>query len=109
MRVGNEASACVWHTEWSSVASSRVALCVVSEAPKAGPAPKKYQSYDPRIKTDEEKKEELMAAMITKMGDKDEQPLPQVWPCLASSKPAYFTVSCIQVAVDGVDSDEWSD
>ena len=50
----------------------------MSEAPKAGTVPKKYQSYDPRVKTDEEKKEELMAAMITKMGDKDEQPLPQV-------------------------------
>ncbi|CAI8046126.1 Coronin-7 [Geodia barretti] len=62
----------------------------LSEAPKAAPAPKKYQSYNPDFKTDEEKKEELMSAMIEKMGDQDEDPLPQE-------------------AMDGCDSDEWSD
>lgn len=87
--------------------------CVVSEAPKVGPAPKKYQSYDPRVKTDEEKKEELMAAMITKMGDKDEQPLPQVHPCLGCTTQAclltMWLLHLFQVGMDGVDSDEWSD
>ena len=34
-------------------------LNAVSEAPKAAPAPKKYQSYNPDFKTDEEKKEEV--------------------------------------------------
>ena len=34
-------------------------LLAVSEAPKAAPAPKKYQSYNPDFKTDEEKKEEV--------------------------------------------------
>lgn len=62
----------------------------LSEAPKAAPAAKKFPSYDPNYKTDEEKKEELLSAMISKMGDKDEEPLPQA-------------------AMDGCESDEWSD
>jgi coronin-7 len=62
----------------------------LSEAPKAAPAPKKYQSYNPDFKTDEEKKEELMSAMIEKMGDQDQDPLPQE-------------------AMDGCESDEWGD
>ena len=60
----------------------------MSEAPKAAPVQRKYDSYNPTIKSDEEKKEELIAAMMTKMGDKDEDPLPQD-------------------EVEGVDSDEW--
>ena len=47
----------------------------------------KYQSYQ-KVQTDEEKKEELVAAMITRMGDKDEEKLPQD-------------------DMEGVDSDEW--
>jgi coronin-7 len=62
----------------------------LSEAPKAAPATKKYQSYSSNYKTDEEKKEELMSAMIEKMGEQDEDPLPQE-------------------TMDGCDSDEWSD
>ena len=63
-------------------------LPLVSEAPKAAPVQKKYDSFDPKMKSDDEKKEELIAAMITKMGDKDEDPLPQD-------------------EAEGVDSDEW--
>ena len=59
----------------------------MSEAPKAAPVKKKYE-YDVKIKSDQEKKDELIAAMITKMGDKDEDALPQD-------------------EVEGVDSDEW--
>ena len=33
----------------------------VSEAPKVAAAPKKYQSYNPNFKTDEDKKEEVCA------------------------------------------------
>lgn len=80
----------------------------VSEAPKEAPAAKKFTSFDPQFKTDLQKKEEvitvtfvsigrhrfdycqLMSAMIDKMGDKDDDPLPQE-------------------TMDGVDSDEWSD
>ena len=84
----------------------------MSEAPKVAAATKKYQSYNPNFKTDEEKKEEvsplfyadmermithcsfstpqLMSAMIEKMGDQDGDPLPQE-------------------TMDGCDSDEWSD
>ena len=102
----------------------------MSEAPKLAPAPKKFHSYNPNFKTDEEKKEkvcshnhtkplytlrelsfvlangiihklvswhgyfalalQLMSAMIEKMGDQDEEPLPQE-------------------NMDGCDSDEWSD
>lgn len=63
---------------------------VVSEAPKPAPgsnAPK-YSSKVLHEKSDQEKKEELVAAMINKMGDKEDEPLPQD-------------------DVDGVDSDEW--
>lgn len=60
----------------------------MSEAPKAAPVQRKYDGFDPKYKTDEEKKEELIAAMITKMGDQDEDPLPQD-------------------EMEGVDSDEW--
>ena len=59
----------------------------MSEAPKAAPVKKKYE-YDVKIKSDQEKKDELISAMITKMGDKDEDALPQD-------------------QVEGVDSDEW--
>lgn len=62
-------------------------FCLVSEAPKAAPVASKYQSYQ-KVQTDEEKKEELVAAMITRMGDKDEEKLPQD-------------------DMEGVDSDEW--
>ena len=57
---------------------------------EAVPVAKKYQSYSKQYKTDQEKKDELLSAMVTKMGDKNESPLPQ-------SKQ------------DGVDSDEWED
>ena len=62
----------------------------MSEAPKPAPgsnAPK-YSSKVLHEKSDQEKKEELVAAMINKMGDKEDEPLPQD-------------------DVDGVDSDEW--
>ena len=36
----------------------------VSEAPKAAP-PKKYQSYNPNYKTDEEKKEEVSTSVFS--------------------------------------------
>lgn len=93
----------------------------VSEAPKEAPAAKKFASYNPNYKTDEEKKEEvsyllfrlsfpeqhlpslpppsfpsplsppqLLTAMVQKMGEKDDDPLPQE-------------------TMDGCESDEWSD
>ena len=34
-------------------------VMAVSDAPKAASAPKKYQSYNPNFKTDEERKEEV--------------------------------------------------
>ena len=49
---------------------------VVSEAPKLAPPPKKY-TYDFKAKTDEEKKEELVSAMIDRMAERDQEPLPQ--------------------------------
>lgn len=51
-------------------------------------ASKKYSSSILKEKTDDEKKEELISAMMNKMGDKDDEPLPQD-------------------EMDGVDSDEW--
>ena len=48
----------------------------VSEAPKLAPPPKKY-TYDFKAKTDEEKKEELVSAMIDRMAERDQEPLPQ--------------------------------
>jgi len=48
----------------------------VSEAPKLAPPPKKY-TYDFTSKTDEEKKEELVSAMIDRMAERDQEPLPQ--------------------------------
>jgi coronin-7 len=61
----------------------------LSEAPKEAPAAKKYGMPvdEPRFKTDQEKKEELMAAMVGRMAEKDE-PLPQD-------------------EMEGVDEDEW--
>jgi coronin-7 len=63
----------------------------LSEAPKEAPAAKKYGMPvdEPRFKTDQEKKEELMAAMVGRMAEKDE-PLPQD-------------------EMEGVDEDEWDD
>lgn len=40
------------------------------------PPPKKY-TYDFKAKTDEEKKEELVSAMIDRMAERDQEPLPQ--------------------------------
>ncbi|KAL5012879.1 hypothetical protein ScPMuIL_011430 [Solemya velum] len=63
---------------------------LLSEAPIAAPKPKKYESYDEAtFKTDNQKKEELMSAMVNKLGLK-ETPLPQD-------------------LEEGVDSDEWDD
>ncbi|XP_078683818.1 coronin-7-like [Branchiostoma floridae x Branchiostoma belcheri] len=62
----------------------------LSEAPKEAPAPKKYQSYNPETyKTDQQKKEELMRAMDSKLELKGD-PLPQD-------------------LCEGVDDDEWDD
>lgn len=62
----------------------------VSEAPKEAPV-KKYMpsSYYLEEKTDEQKKEELLSAMVAKLGNLDD-PLPQE-------------------AFEGVDEDEWDD
>ena len=82
----------------------------MSDAPKEAPAAKKFTSYNSEYKSDQQKKEEvievrgsvtylnyyclcqmqLLSAMIDKMGDKDDDPLPQK-------------------NMDGADSDEWSD
>ena len=59
----------------------------MSEAPKLAPPPKKF-SYDFKAKTDEEKKEELVSAMIDRMAERDQEPLPQD-------------------SQEGVDDDEW--
>ncbi|CAI8048904.1 hypothetical protein GBAR_LOCUS26947 [Geodia barretti] len=62
----------------------------LSEAPKAAPAPKKYQSYEPRLKTDEGKEEVSSRAMIERVQEIKMKTLPQR-------------------AMDCCDSDEWSD
>ena len=74
--------------------SLRPSICIccivsfaVSEAPKLAPPPKKY-SYDFKAKTDQEKKEELVSAMIDRMAERDQEPLPQD-------------------SQEGVDDDEW--
>ncbi|XP_062514587.1 coronin-7-like [Corticium candelabrum] len=63
----------------------------LSEAPKEAPAAKKYgiPADEPRFKTDQEKKEELMSAMVGRMAE-SEDPLPQD-------------------EMEGVDEDEWDD
>lgn len=81
-----------YYSSWADLAVLYIIFnfLVVSEAPKPAPgsnAPK-YSSKVLHEKSDQEKKEELVAAMITKMGDKEDEPLPQD-------------------DVDGVDSDEW--
>ena len=48
----------------------------MSTAPKPAPPPKKY-TYDPKVKTDLEKREELVTAMIDRMTERDKEPLPQ--------------------------------
>jgi coronin-7 len=65
---------------------------LLSEMPVQAPSSsaKKYSSHVLHEKTDEEKKEELITAMMSKMNDKDSEPLPQD-------------------DMDGVDSDEWDD
>ena len=64
-------------------------MVTVSEVPKTSVSNvKKYPTFNPREKSDQEKKDELISAMINKMGDKEEDPLPQD-------------------SMDGVDSDEW--
>ncbi|CAH1777231.1 unnamed protein product [Owenia fusiformis] len=62
----------------------------LSQAPVEAPKVKKYESYNKEVyKTDEQKKEELLAAMTNKLGTHDE-PLPQD-------------------LTEGVDDDEWDD
>ncbi|EDO49756.1 predicted protein [Nematostella vectensis] len=64
----------------------------LSEAPKAPPASKKYDSTKELddFKSDERRKEELVTAMVEKLGTYDEDPLPQD-------------------LMEGVDDDEWDD
>ena len=59
----------------------------MSEAPKQVAAPRKYESYKIE-KSDQEKKDELITAMMGKMGGYEEEKLPQE-------------------DQEGVDSDEW--
>ena len=47
------------HTTTSLLVYMCLLFSAVSEAPVAAPPPKKYQSYNPNYKTDEEKKEEV--------------------------------------------------
>jgi coronin-7 len=61
----------------------------LSQAPKPKAAPKKFESFNPNFKTDAEKKEELIAAMLDKLTE-HEDPLPQD-------------------GMEGVDDDEWDD
>ncbi|XP_012694253.2 coronin-7 isoform X1 [Clupea harengus] len=63
----------------------------VSEAPKEAPV-RKYlpSSVYLEEKTDEQKKDELLSAMVAKLGNLDENPLPQE-------------------SFEGVDEDEWDD
>ena len=60
----------------------------MSSAPTTKVATRKYASYNPKEKTEEEKKEELISAMVSKMSEKEDEPLPQD-------------------TMEGVDSDEW--
>ncbi len=65
-------------------------VILVSEAPQKVIAPKKYASFNPREKTDQEKKDELIAAMMDKMGTGMEEE---------------EKIEVVDTA--GVDSDEW--
>jgi len=64
----------------------------LSEAPKAAPIARKYDSRHEleEIKTTEQKKEELLTSMVEKLGNYDDDPLPQD-------------------LQEGVDDDEWDD
>ncbi|XP_071951784.1 coronin-7-like [Antedon mediterranea] len=63
----------------------------LSSVPKSAPAPKKYESHrELERKTDEQKKEELLRAMVGKLGNREDEPLPQE-------------------EFEGVDDDEWDD
>ncbi|XP_033105990.1 coronin-7-like [Anneissia japonica] len=63
----------------------------LSTVPKSAPAPKKYESHQElERKTDEQKKEELLNAMVGKLGLREDEPLPQE-------------------EFEGVDEDEWDD
>nr|XP_002128072.1 coronin-7-like [Ciona intestinalis] len=77
-----------------NVQASKISVCPkdmkpLSEAPKEAPKARKYESYDPSTyKTDEEKKEELLAAMSNRLDlDKELE----------------------QDTMEGVDEDEWDD
>ncbi|GFO47590.1 coronin [Plakobranchus ocellatus] len=62
----------------------------LSEAPQEAPKVKKFESYNPEtFKTDQQRKDELLNAMVGKL-DLDEGPLPQEM-------------------FEGVDEDEWDD
>ncbi|XP_006824038.1 coronin-7-like [Saccoglossus kowalevskii] len=63
----------------------------LSEAPKAVPAPKKYESYNElEYKSDDQKKQELLDAMHVKLAAREDEPLPQD-------------------LMEGVEDDEWDD
>ena len=59
-----------------SLSDMFVLSSAVSAAPKPAPPPKKY-TYDPKLKSDLEKREELVTAMIDRMTERDKEPLPQ--------------------------------
>ena len=61
----------------------------VSKAPQQVAAPKKYQSFNKAEKTDKEKKDELISAMVGKMGEHEDDRITGL------------------EDVEGVDSDEW--
>ena len=63
----------------------------MSEAPQRAAAPRKYESYNKREKTEQEKKDELITAMIGKMGEHEDD---------EGEKGAEEDTA-------GVDSDEW--
>ncbi|KAK3780932.1 hypothetical protein RRG08_052087 [Elysia crispata] len=65
-------------------------MAPLSEAPEEAPKVKKFESYNPETyKTDQQRKDELLNAMVGKL-DLDEGPLPQEM-------------------FEGVDEDEWDD
>ncbi|RUS74895.1 hypothetical protein EGW08_017341 [Elysia chlorotica] len=65
-------------------------MLLLSEAPEEAPKVKKFESYNPdTFKTDQQRKDELLNAMVGKL-DLDEGPLPQEM-------------------FEGVDEDEWDD
>ncbi|XP_025088826.1 coronin-7-like isoform X2 [Pomacea canaliculata] len=78
------------NTKPRTISLRPVGMKLLSEAPLEEPKPKKYESYNPSVyKSDEQKKDELMTAIVGKL-ELSSEPLPQD-------------------LAEGVEEDEWED